>query len=170
MSTRMLTPRSWRLLVTVLLLSATTPLHAQVGADPAHGADAANSAISQLRSPYCPGLMLEVCPSWQAELLRDSIRDLAAAGHTSDEIVEWTLARHGEEWRAVPKRNGWGLWAWLAPPLVLLGGLALVWGKLRSLRRSRGSDREPAAPELSTEDKEELAAALRDWHGAGNDS
>ena len=167
MSARIWGPRSGWLTITFLLLLAATPLRAQSGADPAHGADAANTAISQLRSPYCPGLMLEVCPSWQAELLRDSIRDLAAAGHTANEIVEWTLARHGEEWRAVPKRSGWGVWAWLAPPLVLLGGLALVWGKLRSLRRSRGSGGESAAPELSAGDEKELAAALRDWHEAG---
>jgi cytochrome c-type biogenesis protein CcmH/NrfF len=68
--------------------------------------DAAERAIGQVRSPYCPGLMLEVCPSPEAGALRDSIRDLAREGMGEQELMEWMIDRHGEEWRAVPKRSG----------------------------------------------------------------
>jgi cytochrome c-type biogenesis protein CcmH/NrfF len=122
----------------------------------------AAEAISQLRSPYCPGLMLEVCPSLPAEMLRDSIRALAAEGARRDEIVEWVLARHGEEWRAVPKRSGTGMWAWVIPPLVLLAGAGLVLAKLRRLTRSPGAAAVPE-PELSPGERERLAAALKEW-------
>jgi cytochrome c-type biogenesis protein CcmH/NrfF len=95
--------------------------------EPAVSRAAAERAIGLLRSPYCPGLMLEVCPSEPAQLLRDSIHDLARQGVAAGDIVEWMIERHGEEWRAVPKRSGAGLWAWIGPPAALfLGGIFLA--------------------------------------------
>jgi len=123
----------------------------------------ARAAIAEIRSPYCPGLMLEVCPSPPADLLRDSIRTMAAAGVGAGEIVEDVLARHGEEWRAVPRRSGAGLWAWLLPPLALLGGIGAVVFTLRSLQRRRQWRAEPAGLAISAEDRAAVEAALRDW-------
>ena len=94
----------------------------------------ASEAISKLRSPYCPGFMLEVCPSREAEALRDSIQMGAVEGLSADSLVEWMIAGHGEEYRAFPKRSGAGLLAWAAPPAALLMGLALVVVVLRRLR------------------------------------
>ena len=103
-----------RIAVCLVLLVTAAPitLHAQASRE---SELVAQRAIEQLRSPYCPGAMLEICPSDQARLLRDSIYDLAAAGWTTEQLVEWMLANHGEEWRALPRRSGAGLWAWLAP-------------------------------------------------------
>lgn len=132
--------------------------------NPQHGPEPTNavaqSAIAELRSPYCPGLMLEVCPSPQAELLRDSIRDLAAGGKTKDEIVGWMLARHGEEWRAVPRRSGVGLWAWIVPPLALLA--AGVWLGRRGWRMRRAAPASVPPRELSSEERARLEAELRE--------
>ncbi len=94
----------------------------------------AGEAIARLRSPFCPGLMLEVCPTREAEALRDSIQMGAAEGLSADSLVEWMIAGHGEEYRAWPKRSGAGLLAWVAPPLALLMGLAVVVVVLRRLR------------------------------------
>jgi cytochrome c-type biogenesis protein CcmH len=124
----------------------------------------AERAIAQLRSPYCPGLMLETCPSPPAAALRDSIYDLAAEGLSTPEIVEWMLARHGEEFRGVPQRSGAGLWAWVVPPLALLVGVGAVLGWLRA---NRSREEEVVAAEspsdLSDDDRQKLAAALKDW-------
>lgn len=127
----------------------------------------AEAAISQLRSPYCPGFMLEVCPSPAAEALRDSIYDLAAEGVPSDEIVEWMIANHGEEWRGLPRRSGAGLLAWVVPPLALLLG---VFGFVMWLRSSRDRKTEEApvtAETLSEGERQKLAAAMRDWEETG---
>ena len=136
--------------------------------DPAHGpppTDAvAQGAIAELRSPYCPGLMLEVCPSPQAELLRDSIRELAATGRTKQELVEWTLARHGEEWRAIPRRSGVGLWAWLIPPVLLVGAGGWLARRGWRLRAAHASEAPPAP--LTAADQVRLDAALREWEQA----
>jgi cytochrome c-type biogenesis protein CcmH len=122
----------------------------------------AQEAIGRLRSPFCPGLMLEVCPSPPAELFRDTLHLLAAEGRTADELVEWALARHGEEWRAVPKRSGTGLLAWLIPPAMLLAGVGFVAMRLRRWRRDEGPYAPGAAAPLSDDERAALDAAMAD--------
>lgn len=116
-------------------------------------------AINQLKSPYCPGFMLEVCSSSQGAALRDSIEMMAEAGMTAEAIVEDVLARHGEEWRALPKAEGRSLIAWIVPPLgALLGVLAAV----LALRRMRGPRRPTVPDDVSDEERDRLERALRD--------
>lgn len=120
-----------------------------------------DAAIDRLRSPFCPGMMLETCPSPQAKLLRDSIQQMAWEGASADSLVGWMLANHGEEYRAVPQARGSGLWAWLMPPLALLGGVIIVALALQHFRgRGEGEDETPEA--LSSEDEEALREALEE--------
>jgi cytochrome c-type biogenesis protein CcmH/NrfF len=149
-------------LAAALLLASAAGADAQTAAPGATpSSPEADAAIGRIRSPYCPGLMLEVCPSPQAELLRDSIRAMAAQGKPASAIVEDVIARHGEEWRAVPKRSGAGLWAWLAPPAVLLLGAGLVMARLRRLREGRAAEAVPADAHISDAEHARLAEALR---------
>jgi cytochrome c-type biogenesis protein CcmH/NrfF len=143
-----------------LLLALAAPAWAQQART---GQTEADRAISQLRSPYCPGLMLEVCPSPDAAVLRDSIRDLAAEGMGAAELIEWMIAGHGEEWRAVPQRSGRGIWAWVIPPLFLLAGGGLVVSRLRADRERAAAAPRPPASTLSSDDRERLALAMREW-------
>ena len=119
-------------------------------------------AIGQLKSPYCPGMMLEVCSSLQGAALRDSIQMLAEEGWTSEELVEWMLANHGEEYLALPERSGVSLvMAWLIPPLGVLVGLGLVVVAFRRLWTS--ADPTPkVGGEISSEDEERLRQAIRE--------
>lgn len=119
----------------------------------------AREAIAKIRSPYCPGQMLEVCPSWQAAELRDSIDQMAREGLSADSLVELVVAAHGEEYRALPKRTGTGLLAWVMPPAALLMGLAVVVVVLRRLRGAAVAG-EGTAGDISEEDRERLDAAL----------
>lgn len=121
----------------------------------------AQDAIDRLKSPFCPGLMLEVCPSPQAGDVRDSLNALAHRGVESDSLVALVLAAYGEEWRAVPEARGGGLLAWVMPPLVLLLGLV---GLVVGLRRFTGA---PAGegeegPDISEEERERLTEALHE--------
>ena len=119
-------------------------------------------AIGRLRSPFCPGLMLEVCPSFNAVALRDSIQGAAEAGWDADSLVEWMIARHGEEYRALPRARGSGLLAWAIPPTMLLLGTGVV---VLVLRRLRGEPEVPP-PALSEVEGERLAAALAELERA----
>lgn len=116
-------------------------------------------AMSRLRSPHTASHTVDMCPS--AGALRDSIRVAAAGGQSTDQIVEAVIARHGEQLRLLPRRSGAGLWAWLLPPLVILGGAAAIYLHLRP-GDERGS---PAAggESLSDDERAELAAAMHDW-------
>lgn len=121
----------------------------------------AREAISKLRSPFCPGLMLEVCPTPNAQALRDSLDGGARQGLTADSLVEKVVATYGEEYRAFPKRTGAGLLAWVMPPAGLLLGLGLV---IVALRRLRGPA-DPAADgaeALTADERARLDAALAD--------
>ena len=127
-------------------------------------------AISRLYSPFCPGFMLEVCTSQQALALRDSIHGMAYMGYTSDEIVEWMLANHGQQYLAVPGNRGSGLWAWVLPPLALAGGGGLLLWALfrfnptRAREGAAGNDegRQVRPRDPSHEEEERLRAAIRE--------
>jgi cytochrome c-type biogenesis protein CcmH/NrfF len=165
--------RSWKSGYAVLffllpLVSVEATVTASVGAqevpildEPVQAHPEGDAAIDALRSPFCPGMMLEICPSPQAKLLRDSIQEMAWAGTSSDSLVAWMLAGHGEEYRAVPKTAGSGLWAWLMPPLALLGGLIVVALALQHFR-SKEETREELPENLSAEDESVLNAALEE--------
>lgn len=121
----------------------------------------ARAAIDQIRSPYCPGQMLDVCSSSGGAMLRDSIQRMAERGMSSDSIVELIIAEYGERWRAEPLRSGTGLFAWLLPPAVLILGLGGVGLILAHRRRGDGAVILPEAPEVDAEDEERLRAALK---------
>ena len=132
------------------------------GEGPSERHPAAQGAIDQLKSPYCPGLMLEVCPSPGGAALRDSLQERALQGASADELVDWVVGNHGEHWRAMPKRSGMSLvLAWLVPPFGVLAGLGLV---IVALRRMRSSAPRPATSEgpLSEAEEARLREALRE--------
>lgn len=123
----------------------------------------ANAAMSQLRSPVTPFHTVDMCPS--VPELRDSIRVMAAAGWTTDQIVEDVISRHGEQLRLLPKSRGAGLLAWVATPLVILLGAGLIVARLRSGQRQAPP---PAAvASLSEAERQRVAAALREWDETG---
>ena len=153
--------RTTRLLAVALALLIATSAATQV--PPERAQKTADAAIGRLRSPFCPGLMLEVCPSPNAEALRDTIRMMAAQGHGADAIVENVLARHGDEWRAVPRRSGAGLWAWLIPPFALLLGGVFLWGRLRAMRAQGRVHDARENPAVTDEERARLEAALREF-------
>ena len=120
---------------------------------------AAEEAIAQLKSPYCP-TMLEVCSSPAGAALRDSIVDYALEGWTSEELVEWVIANHGEHHRALPKREGKALVAWVVPPLGVALGVVVLFVALKGMIRSDDVVVIEGAS-LSDSDEEMLRDAMR---------
>lgn len=133
------------------------------GAGPYERHPEAITAIRELKSPYCPGLMLEVCPSAGGAALRDSIESLADSGWASGDIVEWVIGNHGERYRALPPREGAGLLAWLMPPAGVLLGLGILFVALRHMRRRReGENPASESAVVSPEEEQRLEEALRE--------
>ena len=109
--------------------------------------------------------MLQVCSSYSGAALRDSIQAMAREGWTTDELVDWVLANHGEEFLAYPDASGTGLLAWLVPPGAILLGILVVVGTLRYMRGSAAPE-ETANAELSEAEEDRLREALRDMDSA----
>ncbi len=126
---------------------------------------AADEAIARLKSPYCPGQMLEVCTSYTGALLRDSIQAMAREGWTTDELVDWMLANHGEEYLAYPSLSGTGLLAWLVPPTAIILGILVVVAALRYMRRAAPPEK-TTNTELSSEEEDRLREALHEMDSA----
>ena len=163
------TVRSLMCVAAIVTAAQAQPLGAQVARDDLQGPlephPAANEAIARLKSPYCPGQMLEVCSSYTGALLRDSIQSMAREGWTTDELVDWVLANHGEEYLAYPDASGTGLLAWLVPPAAILVGILVVVAALRYMRRGAPPE-EIADIELSAEEEERLREAMREMDSA----
>lgn len=142
----------------LIALFAATPALAQLPdpGSPAHRT--AREAMMLLRSPVTPSHTLDMCPS--AEALRDSMYVAAATGMTRDQLVEDFVARYGEEVRLLPRRSDFGLAAWIAPPALLLLGLAFVAGRMRRMRRTFSGAEERG---LTDAERAELDAALRGY-------
>ncbi len=109
--------------------------------------------------------MLQVCSSASGASLRDSIQAMAREGWTTDELVDWVLANHGEEYLAYPDASGTGLLAWLVPPAAILLGMLVVVAALRYMRRAAPPE-ETAKTELSSEEEDRLRDALREMDSA----
>jgi cytochrome c-type biogenesis protein CcmH/NrfF len=140
--------------------AATISQRADSGRGPTVRHPEAVEAISRVKSPYCPGLMLEVCPSGGGIALRDTIEGLAEDGWSADSIVNWILANHGDTLLALPPVQGKGLIAWIVPPLAVAAGLSLVLVALRRMRRVQ-----PAVElgdDLTPDQKRELETALQE--------
>jgi cytochrome c-type biogenesis protein CcmH len=86
-----------------------------------------------LRCPVCQGLSVADSPATMASNMKARVRELLAAGYDEEQILAYFERSYGEFVRLEPPRRGINWLVWLAPPLALLGGLALV---RRTLRRA----------------------------------
>ena len=139
-------------------LWAAAPVSAQA---PARAEQVARAAEEQLRSPVTPSHTLDMCPSTEANALRDTVMREALAGRTVNQIVEGVIARRGEQMRIVPKESGVGLWAWVLPPSILVIGAGVVALRITQLKRGRKGIIPLAEPAMNDDERAQVEAALR---------
>ncbi len=111
---------AWLLIVCAVALLA-------YGGTTAHASlyDRTQSLAAQLRCPVCEGQSVADSQSDIARGIRGLIQRDLARGESEGQIKAFLLARYSNISLA-PSTSGIGTVAWLAPPLLVLGGLGLV--------------------------------------------
>lgn len=115
------------------------------------------SLASQLRCPACQGESVAESTSDVAISIRAVIRQRLQRGQSSQSIANYLESRYPGISLA-PSTSGLGSLAWLAPPLLILGGAGLLLTLILDWR-ARGRRRgEVALPEYLRRVRAELAA------------
>ena len=106
------------------------------------------------------GTALNISGSQVAEDERDYIRELIAQGKTKQEIKDALVAEYGRGVLATPDEGGFGLAAYVVPPLLALLALAALLFTAKRWRRAPRAAGSAAAADagrpLDQEDAERL--------------
>ncbi len=102
------------------------------------------------------GTALNISESQVAEDEREYIRELIAQGKSKQEIKDALVAEYGPGVLAVPEDDGFGLAAYLVPPLLALLALAGVFFTAKRWRRQPRAAGAGADTELADEDASRL--------------
>lgn len=81
--------------------------------------------------PVCNGQSIADSPARTAREMRAVAAEKLAAGESEDEIIAFFVAAYGESVLIDAPPSGRTLPLWVAPTLVLAGGLAVVASRLR---------------------------------------
>lgn len=112
-----------RLVLGCLAASLSLPL-ARVAAQGDSVLEARTSAVAaQLRCPVCQGLSIQDSPSELSLQMRAVVRDQLGAGKSPEEVKAYFVSKYGEWILLEPTPRGFNLLLYLAPVLVVLGGL-----------------------------------------------
>lgn len=139
-----------------LLLAVAMPTFAQtVAPAPAQGGDVireteldrmTKEVAAQLRCVVCQGLSIQDSPSSLAQEMRALVREQLELGKSPDEVKDYFVEKYGEWVLLRPKARGFNLLVYVMPVLILLGGGAFVFSKVRKWTNA-------APPEIPIEDE-----------------
>ncbi len=109
-----------------------------------------NRVARQLYCPVCENTPLDVCPTQACAQWRETIREKLAAGWSDQQILDYFVAQYGERVLARPSTHGLNVLVWVIPPVLLLGGAAVLW---RFLRQARSAPIVPADAPAAASDE-----------------
>lgn len=111
------------------------------------------------KCPTCQGLSVGQSKANTARAIYAEIERQVTAGRTDGEIRTYLVTRFGEQQLLRPETTGIGSIAWMAPVVVVVIAFAAL---IRTFRRTGTAPRE-----VSDEDREQVAKALKKLHGTG---
>jgi cytochrome c-type biogenesis protein CcmH len=149
----------WLAIVWLLALCAVVLL-AYGGSTKAESLDQRTLLVaSGLQCLVCQGESVAESPSGFARSVRVLIRTQLRAGKTPDQIRSFLVSRYTNAILLEPPASGLGDLAWLAPPLLVLGGLGLLATLVYDWRGKGGGAPAPASrAEYVERVRQELAA------------
>ena len=114
----------------------------------------ARSLSAGLRCLVCQNQSIDDSDAPLAKDLRVLVRERLVAGDSDEQVIDYVVERYGDFVLLKPPVNSHTMLLWLAPLLVLLGAIGVVW---RAIRKP-----EPAASvaPLSAREEEELDRLL----------
>jgi cytochrome c-type biogenesis protein CcmH len=110
----------------------------------------------ELRCPKCQNQNIADSNAPIAQDLRGLLYQQLEAGASDEEILDYMVARYGEFVRYRPRFSGATTVLWLAPLLLLVGGVAVA---IVSLRTRKGRVEAPSA-QISEQDQQRLQELL----------
>jgi cytochrome c-type biogenesis protein CcmH len=107
----------------------------------------AKQIYGEVYSPFCPGRLLQDCPSSSANELKNQIKSDLASGKTKSEVLQALLEKYGKELGALPAVSGFSSLAWIIPIFFVLGGLLIIRIWLKSNQQAAGSKKSATDPQ-----------------------
>jgi len=120
--------------------------------------DQVNAIARQLYCPVCENTPLDVCPTTACAQWRDLIREKLAVGWTDQAIKDYFVQRYGARVLGAPPPKGLNLLAYIIPPLVILGGVYVLYRAYRTWKHPTSQ----AGTALSTQVPPALPDASQD--------
>lgn len=156
-------------LVTIVSLPALVipPAYAvtpdEMLADPALEARA-RALSKELRCLVCQNQNIDDSNSPFARDIRLVVRERLVAGDSDGEVIDFLVDRYGEFILLKPRFNAATALLWLAPPLLLIGGIIL---SVRVIRRRSLRNGEQDGATLTPEEQRRLDKVLRESGSGG---
>ncbi|WIG57418.1 MAG: hypothetical protein OJF49_000162 [Ktedonobacterales bacterium] len=89
------------------------------------------SIANQLQCPVCNGESVADSPSPVAQEIRSVIREQIIEGKSDQQILSYFHQHYGDSILESPPKQGFTSLIWLAPIIMLLAGLVLLWSVAR---------------------------------------
>lgn len=90
------------------------------------------SLADRVACPVCNGQAIADSPARTAREMRAIAAEKLAAGESEEEIIQFFVDAYGPEVVIDAPPSGRTLPLWIAPTVVLIGGVAVVAGRMRS--------------------------------------
>lgn len=156
--------RCFQMVFVALVIFAAVPVHAvepdEMLKDPKQEARARDISTG-LRCLVCQNQSIDDSDAPLARDLRLLVRERIKAGDTNDEVIDYVVARYGDFVLLQPPFKLTTLVLWLAPILVLLGGIWLAFSVLRPSRRLQPEQAATQVAPLSDEERRRLNELLK---------
>ena len=122
----------WVSVVSVLLITACTSVQSDTPA-----LELRSQGLNKtIMCPICPGESIDQSQATISLQMRDIVREKLADGWTDDQIRGFFVDRYGPSVLMEPPTEGFGLLAWIVPPVVVVVAIAAF---LLAIRRMRGN-------------------------------